>query len=755
VLALAQEHGDRAQIARTQQRLGILLFDRGDLDRALKLQYEAAGELGHLGHGGEAALALVSAANVHRQQGNEVRALWTLERALAVARQVGDGKAEAQALANLGSLRRHLGDVEEGLRLQEQAVAIWEKGGDRRSLVTGLLGLTRAHVSLRQAERAIPYVNRALLLAKELRNEGLIARAEAAHAEVLIAVGRLDVALTIAESAVRRVDEQGDLRNIAAAWQTLGDVRHARMEPALALPALHRAAQAARRLRSPGALVVALAGEALALRALNDPAGTLAVARAVAAELEGLSRGHDEESAASVRARGMGALEQGALAAQMLGDGDAAVFFLESGRAGALLEALGTGAALRAEDLTEGLRKVEAEARAGEAEALARFTRALEERAADLDARGADLDAARERRREAARRIQRWAKARGGGAAPAVASADEIRRALAPGDVLVLYGWFGSHVMAAVVRPGGVRVVTVGSRTPTEQAIDAVSPATHDVVSPEAIAAARAAVLGALELTSGDRRILVSPDGPLDRAPFALLEEEREVVLVPSGSVLGLLRARAETRGTGVLALGDPEYGKDAGGSLRSGLGLPRLPATADEAKAVGDVVLLGAEATEPGLRAALATRARWRAVHLACHGLIDSDRPLLSCLALAPSADDDGLLTGHEILRLNVPADLVVLSGCDTAKGKAFWGEGVLGLSRAFLLAGAPRVRGSLWKVGDEATRLFMETLYAGWKQGEPLGAALSRARARLRADPRWSHPRHWAAFVLWGLPE
>ncbi|HVG92979.1 MAG TPA: CHAT domain-containing protein [Planctomycetota bacterium] len=213
--------------------------------------------------------------------------------------------------------------------------------------------------------------------------------------------------------------------------------------------------------------------------------------------------------------------------------------------------------------------------------------------------------------------------------------------------------------------------------------------------------------------------------------------------------MLALLRARTGPHGDGVLALGDPAYGAPAGG-----LPLARLPSSGVEARAVGDVVLLGKEATEGGLRTALLGRPRWRAVHLACHGLLDADRPLLSSLALAPGGGDDGLLVGHEILRMTVPADLVVLSGCDTGLGKTFRGEGVLGLSRAFLLAGAPRVLVSLWKVDDEATRAFMETFYASWKSGRPLPDALREARERVRSDPRWSHPRHWASFVLWGLP-
>jgi CHAT domain-containing protein len=314
----------------------------------------------------------------------------------------------------------------------------------------------------------------------------------------------------------------------------------------------------------------------------------------------------------------------------------------------------------------------------------------------------------------------------------------------------VVYAWTPKEVLAVVARRDGSAVVRLGPPDAISQALAAAAPQEHDVLAPGAVDRARAALLGRLALRPDDRRILVSPDGPVAHVPFPLLEADREVVLVPSGSTYAMLRARTGARGEGVLALGDPAYGTASGG-----LPLAPLPSSRAEAEAVGDVRLLGDAATEDGLHRALAGRPRWRAVHFACHGVLDADRPLLSALALTPGGGDDGLLVAHEILRMDVPADLVVLSGCDTGRGKAFRGEGTLGLSRAFLLAGAPRVVASLWKVDDEATRTFMEAFYARWKAGSPTHAALREARARVRSDARWAHPRHWAAFVLWGLPD
>ena len=102
----------------------------------------------------------------------------------------------------------------------------------------------------------------------------------------------------------------------------------------------------------------------------------------------------------------------------------------------------------------------------------------------------------------------------------------------------------------------------------------------------------------------------------------------------------------------------------------------------------------------------------RWRAVHLACHGRADAQRPLLSGLILAGGEE----LTTLDLFRLRIPADLVVLSACRTAVGKQHRAEGIFGLTRAFMLAGSPRVISSLWSVDDRATKALMVKFYELW---------------------------------------
>jgi len=229
------------------------------------------------------------------------------------------------------------------------------------------------------------------------------------------------------------------------------------------------------------------------------------------------------------------------------------------------------------------------------------------------------------------------------------------------------------------------------------------------------------------------------------------------VSYLPSGTTYGLLLDEAGRRGERVLGVGGPDYT----GRLR----LPRLDGSAKEVAAITAEKdrMLGAAATETALRARLAAGHRWRALHIACHGLADPVHPLRSALALTRGDDptDDGYLTALEVLRLKVPADLTVLSACVTGKGRYFRGEGLIGLPWAFFVAGSPRVIASLWQVDDAATLALMEAFYGFWlpkdpKQAPlPVAEALRRAQAVVRQTPGWEHPYYWAAWVLWGLPE
>ena len=146
-----------------------------------------------------------------------------------------------------------------------------------------------------------------------------------------------------------------------------------------------------------------------------------------------------------------------------------------------------------------------------------------------------------------------------------------------------------------------------------------------------------------------------------------------------------------------------------------------------------------------------------YRIVHFATHGILDSEHPELSGLVLSlvdrNGNAQNGFLELQDIYNLNLPVDLVVLSACETGLGKEISGEGLMGLTRGFMYAGASRVVASLWKVSDIATAKLMGSFYRAMERdGMRPAAALRAAQIEMWKQGRWSRPYFWAAFQLEG---
>jgi len=147
----------------------------------------------------------------------------------------------------------------------------------------------------------------------------------------------------------------------------------------------------------------------------------------------------------------------------------------------------------------------------------------------------------------------------------------------------------------------------------------------------------------------------------------------------------------------------------------------------------------------------------QYRYVHFATHGYLDTQRPGLSALVLSlvdrQGKPQDGFLRAHDIYNLNLPAELVVLSACQTGLGKEIKGEGLVGLTQGFMYAGARRVVVSLWNVNDKATAQLMQRFYRGMlRESLPPAAALRTAQVEMWKQKRWQSPYYWAAFTLQG---
>jgi len=162
---------------------------------------------------------------------------------------------------------------------------------------------------------------------------------------------------------------------------------------------------------------------------------------------------------------------------------------------------------------------------------------------------------------------------------------------------------------------------------------------------------------------------------------------------------------------------------------------------------------MIGAAATETQIMQKLPQATL---VHLATHGLLEyGTEPLLQglgvpgAIALAPTGDNDGLLTANEILKLRLQAELIVLSACDTGQGR-ITGDGVIGLSRAFISAGVPSLVVSLWAVPDAPTAALMTQFYRSLQQNPDRAIALRLAMQATLKD--YPNPLDWAAFTLIG---
>jgi CHAT domain-containing protein len=187
-----------------------------------------------------------------------------------------------------------------------------------------------------------------------------------------------------------------------------------------------------------------------------------------------------------------------------------------------------------------------------------------------------------------------------------------------------------------------------------------------------------------------------------------------------------------------------------------------RLPFSRDEAKSILALVPAKSRMRALDFEASLANAlnpqlSEYRIVHFATHGLLNSEHPELSGILLSlvdeAGRPQEGFLQLHEIYNLNLPADLVVLSACQTGLGKEIKGEGLVGLTRGFMYAGAARVAASLWKVDDVATAELMRDFYRGML-GEGLrpASALRAAQVNMWRQKRWRAPYYWAAFILQG---
>ncbi len=342
------------------------------------------------------------------------------------------------------------------------------------------------------------------------------------------------------------------------------------------------------------------------------------------------------------------------------------------------------------------------------------------------------------------------------------------------------------------------------------RSVDGLPPAERAARATETAAVARqvaAMVWTPIESRVRGKRLLIVPDGVLQYVPFAALPGtrgqpllvEHEIAYLPSASVLEEIRQRSRPvrADASIAVFADPVFSKEDGRlqaaravsgdvrqsasrgeershdqavhdepvaadeeALRDGGPFVRLRFSRTEADSIREASPSAFEALDfDAAKRNVLTRdlKRYRILHFATHGSLDSAHPELSGLVLSlvdqSGKSIDGFLRLHEIYNLDLDADLVVLSACRTALGQEVHGEGLVGLTRGFMYAGAARVVSSVWNVDDRASAELMARFYhALLTEHLSPASALRAAQLSMLREPRWSNPHYWAAFGLQG---
>jgi CHAT domain-containing protein len=684
----------------------------------------------------------------YRHLGRYDEAEAALIRAYELARGQHDTLAMALALSNRASIKDDTGDRDGAIAALSEAMIYVEAVQHQRFITEANADLAALYLAGGNSEVASGYGARALVMARETGNRaveisalehlGRIRLAQAAPREALDSLGK---ARTLADSlgfGPERVSAR--VASVAAAV-ALGDA-------ASALRLADQALAIADSVGDPAIRFSALEARAMALEAARNPGA----AAAFGTSLDFLE---------SLRGRlALGDLRMGIAAPRLSAYEGAIRTHLAAGRGD---EAFRAAERARARLLLD----VMVERGGTPASAAGTLRQRLWE---THEARGAATDSASRSRLDAAIAALADSLSAVEGAEPLgrprPVGVEELRRGLLePGRALLAFFWGEKQVIAWWITRDSLRVNVLGSTEALSRTVDfllgALQRPASDTLWRSAARRAYRELVAPLR-PDASTEVLVVPDGPLHRIPLETLLADREpwganrvIRYGPSASVLlALARPRPAAWTRTLLAVGNPTLTRAAEtpGSARDP-GLGPLPYAEREALAIQEIfkrdgadVLLGDRATvirwldrEPG---------RYRYLHFALHA-VASDR-LIEGGALLFSGQP---LSLADVRGLQLNAELVTLSACETAVGRWVRGEGVVGMQYAFLSAGARGALVTLWRVPDEAAADFAEAFYAEVKAGTPHAEALRRIRVRwMTAGDDRSHPSRWAGFVLVG---
>jgi CHAT domain-containing protein len=761
---------DQALQARLLQAEGMFAEDSGEIDAAMTY-YDSA--LTMTVTGGNARLAislLTSQAVLHSSQGNYDDALKCYIRALDRTQSSGNQGAVASVLHNIGTIYQRLGDATAAVNYFQRSLDIRRKFGLPNEMVETLSNLGEIYVSANDIQTASGYFQQAASIARAYDNPRLVANALTAQAQLDQQSGDHQTAMAKLDSAMAIYRQQSDAQRIFDLQIIRSDYARLNRDFTLADEYLMSARQLLQSRRSYANLqrYEITAGMIRYDRGELDSAYNY-FARVVDGlensrrnipdwELRAFQKGSNRylyEKLAAILATKYQRLGQSALL-------DSLIRYVELAKGRSLLEALERSRGEAMSQVPANLRKQERRVLAEIERVENKFNdslsttsrEALQRQIGELDATLADV-----------RLRQSLADSQSSGCfRPQTPSVEMLKEHLSDGRTAVLdYLLAPEYSLLIVINRESALLYKLPSREClTKQFADYSALLQRSIKDESLNDSLRSAAQTLAEAVFGPffdtlpqyDRLYISSDGALSILPFEALVcngkyviEHSQVAYIPSLQLLTSASATPMPAQPRLLIIADPMPSDK----------LRPLPYSLKEAEWIAEQfpadqckILTGKNAARPVLMSP--DIAQFNIIHFATHSTVNRDDPLRSRIWLSPdtTADPSDYISLRDVMQLHLPADLVVLSSCESGGGRFQLGEGIEGFVRGFMSAGCRNVIVSYWDVEDFASAVFMKEFYRNFRSGYAL--ALRRAKLSMIDSPRLRlrHPFYWAPFVI-----
>ncbi|MBD2211661.1 tetratricopeptide repeat protein [Nostoc linckia FACHB-104] len=813
---LQRSINDRSGEAYTLTSIADLYQSKGDYQEALNTYNQALEIQRQIKDLPQEAETLGSIANLYRLLGDYKLSLDTYNQVLNIFQQIQNNRKIAQTFNDIGATYLTSKDYENALKYYNQALSLWSKQGTSNEKILALVGIIIAHNSLKDYPQAMAAANQGLSVAREKKNLSYEVTMLGYQAMVYQGLGDYHKALSLAQDAISKAHKLGTRQLQANAFYGLGDAYKSLKQYEQAIDAYKQELTIRQAISDRNGQAHTLYRIATSERDRNNLEAARTQIEAAIAILENIrtkvtSQDLRTSYFASIQRYYefyIDLLMQLHKQQPSQGYDALALQANERARARTLLELLTeANADIRQgvdPQLLEAERNLQQQLDALEKRRLKLFTGDYTESQAQSFEK--ETEALLEKYRQLQAKIRTTSPRYAALTQPQPLSLKQIQQQVLDENTLLLEYAVGeerSYLWA--VSKNSITSYELPKRS--EIAI-AVQKFRNILISPIAKAkpdkAAKALsdlILAPVAQKLGQQRLLIVADEALQYIPFAALNTpsannssyeplavNHEIITLPSASTVAILRQEIAGRKPAPKALAviaDPIFSANderiqgktlsqeksnqnldlqqlSRSARESSIAFERLPFTRQEADTILSLVPENErkQAFDFAANRAIATDAQlsqYRMIHFATHGILNSQNPELSGVVLSlfdeTGNPQNGFLRLHDIFNLKLPAELVVLSACETGLGEDVKGEGLIGLTRGFMYAGSQRVLVSLWSVDDEATSELMKKFYSKMLQkGLKPAAALRAAQVEMWHDPKYNSPYLWAAFTLQG---